>query len=423
MLVLALVGAACGTSTNNSSATTTTKAATVPSSAANGASPGITSSQVTLGNVSILSGPVPGLFQGAPDGVKAFFNYVNTTQGGVYGRKLVLRSADDQFSCTTNQSLTQSLVSQVFAFVGSFSLFDNCGAAVLRQNPQVPDVAYSLDPVAQALPNNFSPQPLQNGWRTGPLLYYKKHYPSAVRAVGTLVSNVPSSVASWNNEKAAMRSLGYNIVYDQTINPLTTDFSPYIAAMQQAGVKLLTLTNVDITRLALILNAAQQQGWHPMVLSAGGTAYDARLFTLTHPGAAEGLLNDQQQALYLPVPDSDASTTPEVKLFDEWMAKTNPGFSPDIFSVFAWASARLFVQALQAAGPNPTQASVMAALRNIHSFDSNGLLAPGDPADKKAPHCWVLIKVIGHKFVRYDSPATGFRCDGSYFQNTSSSGG
>ena len=37
------------------------------------ATTGITAKSVTVGNVSIISGPVPGLFEGAPTGVKAYF--------------------------------------------------------------------------------------------------------------------------------------------------------------------------------------------------------------------------------------------------------------------------------------------------------------------------------------------------------------
>ena len=84
--------------------------------------------------------------------------------------------------------------------------------------------------------------------------------------------------------------------------------------------------------------------------------------------------------------------------------------------MYGWASARLFVQALQAAGPKATRASLLAALRGTHQFDDNGLLAPGDPAGKGPPHCYILAQVHGGKFARLDSPPPGYRCDGTYFR-------
>jgi ABC-type branched-subunit amino acid transport system substrate-binding protein len=328
----------------------------------------------------------------------------------VNGRQLSLKSSDDAFSCEQNQSQTQSLSGQAFAFVGSFSLFDNCGANVLKAQPAIPDVAYSLDPVAQALPNNFSPQPLANSWRLGPLTYYKQKYPQAIKNVGALVANIASAQASWQNEKAAMQSLGYHISYERAANPLDTDFTADVVRMRSAGVQMVVV-NSDVKTIAHFLNNAQQQGFKPALVESVGPAYDASFFKLANPGASQQLLIDQQQALYL---GGDRSSTPEVNNFLTWMNKTHPGFAPDIYSAFGWASARLFVQALQSAGLNPTRAGVMAALQNIHSFDSNGLLATADPAGKKPPTCWVLIKTTSnnqYQRVSPPSPSQGFTCN------------
>src|SRR5262249_27094352 len=100
---------------------------------------GVTPTQVTLGNVVTLTGPIPGLFKGSQAGTDAYFQYVNST-GGVNGRKLVMKSADDALNCNQNQTQTQDLVGSVFAFVGSFAVFDNCGAKVFAANPTVADV-------------------------------------------------------------------------------------------------------------------------------------------------------------------------------------------------------------------------------------------------------------------------------------------
>jgi ABC-type branched-subunit amino acid transport system substrate-binding protein len=408
-IAIALVAAACGGgSSSSNSSTSTSNAPTTSAPSGTASDVGITPNQVTVGNVSILSGPVPGLFQGAPNGADAFFAYQNSL-GGVNGRKIVLKSSDDAFSCNQNQNETQSLIGQAFALVGSFSLFDNCGAKALQATPNVPDVSYSLDPVAQALPNNFSPQPMQNGWRLGPLTYYKQKFPQAITHVGALVANIPSALASWNNEKGAMQSLGYKISYERDINPLDTDFTSDVVRMRNAGVQMVVI-NTDVKTTAHFLNNAQQQAYKPQLVESLGTAYDGTFFKLVNPGAAQPVLNDQLQALYL---GGDAKTTPEVSLFDTWMAKTHPGSPPDIFSVFAWASARLFVQALQAAGVNPTRTSVLAALQKVHSFDSNGLLATADPAGKKAPTCWVLIKTNNNQYQRVQppSPPSGFTCN------------
>jgi hypothetical protein len=81
--------------------------------------------------------------------------------------------------------------------------------------------------------------------------------------------------------------------------------------------------------------------------------------------------------------------------------------------VYGWASARLFVQALEAAGPKATRAGVIAALKKIDDFDSNGLLAKTGPASKRPATCYAMVTIKGGKYQRLDPPS-GYRCDGQF---------
>src|SRR5581483_8449376 len=129
---------------------------------------GVTPSTITLGNVSLLTGPVPGLFKGAVVGTQAFFNYQNSL-GGVCGRKLQLDPRDDQFDANQNKAQYQDIIAKDFGFVGSFSVVDDGGAQVLSQHPDVPDVSQALSRNHVAVANNFSIAPIVPGWRLGSL--------------------------------------------------------------------------------------------------------------------------------------------------------------------------------------------------------------------------------------------------------------
>ncbi|HMC41711.1 MAG TPA: ABC transporter substrate-binding protein, partial [Acidimicrobiales bacterium] len=164
---------------------------------------GVTANSITVANISILTGPVPGLFAGAVNGTDAFLQYQNSL-GGVFGRRLNLAAADDQFDCGQNKALTESYVPKAFAFVGSFSLFDNCGAQVLSANPGVPDVHNALALDAQKEPNNFSSQPIRQGSALGPIDYFKSKAPGAITAAASLIGDVQSARDAWVGERAAM---------------------------------------------------------------------------------------------------------------------------------------------------------------------------------------------------------------------------
>lgn len=275
----------------------------------------------------------------------------------------------------------------------------------------VPDVGYSLSTARRAFELNFSPQPGRPGWRLGGLKYYTQKFPDAVKAVATLAPDIPSALATHNDMKAAAESLGWRFVYERRFGATETDFTADVVRMRQAGAKAFYVVGMDVKGLARVAKAMQQQGFRPELFATGGIGYDPSLVTLAG-SAVDGLINDQQQAMF---DGEDAGAVPEVALMNQWMQKVKPGYKPDIFATFAWASGRLFVQALKDAGPKATRAGLLAALRKIDKFDANGLLAEGGPASKRPPTCYIVVQIKGGKYSRLDTPPSGFRCDGGFF--------
>ena len=412
--VALLVAVACGSSKKTSSTATTSGSGptSTQSTAGNTASDvGVTPTQITIGNIVTLTGPIPGLFSGGQAATDAYFQYINS-KGGVFGRKLVLKTGDDGLTCNGYQTQLQTLGSSVFAFVGSWSDFDNCGVPYFTANPTIPDVHYLLSSQSYSEPGGFSPQPQPPGFRTGPFQYYAQKYPDAVKHVGALWSS--ASPTTFANQKAAMESVGFTYVYDRATQATETDFTVDIVRMKSLGVQFLNIRSQGVTTIAHIMNNAAQQNWHPQIVVTN-SQYDTNFFKLlSDPSNGNGIQTDQQFAMFL---GEDAATTPEVGLFNQWMKQTHPNQAIDLFGMYSWTAARLFVDALKTAGQNPTRAGVIAALKNIHSFDGNGMLAEADVGNKKPPACWMLLKVQDGKFVRVLPADKGFTCTptGYYF--------
>ena len=417
ILIVALVAGACGSS--KAAAPSSPSASTGPTTTFSGnnggaTDVGVTPTQITVGQTDILSGPVPGLFQGAKFGTQAYFNYINS-QGGVYGRQIKLDVGDDAFNGATNRTLTQAQIKNDFALVGGYSLFD--GAPVdLINAAKMPDITDALDSTRRASPYNFSVQPqTPGGWLLGPFDYYKQKDPAATQHVATLVADVASARATQDAMVAAMKADGYKIAYSRVVGVLETDFTADVVKMRQAGVQMVVISGLDIGGVSRLLAGMAQQGFKPKVFSSTGTAYDSTLIQRAGAAAAEGIFIDMTQSLYL---GEDASKVPAVKVFDDWMRKTNPNVRIDLFSLFGWTSAELFTDALKAAGPRATRTGLLAALHKITSFTANGLLPAANPGAKTPPTCWLHVQVHNGKFQRVDDPATGFRCnDHNYHQS------
>ena len=375
-----------------------TSAGPVSAASSQQSAPGVTSKTVTVGNIASLSGPIPGAFEGAPYGVEAYFAYINS-KGGVNGRKLVVTSTDDAFTCQGSINQTQQLMGNVFALVGNFSLYDSCQAQVLAKHPSVPDISYALSQQAKALPNLYSPQPSPPGSQTGPFRYLLSIHPQETK-VGAM-STTGSSAYSMRQQLAAMKSVGYKIVYTHSVPITQADYTSDILRMRNAGVNVLNIT--DLTFPGQLLAEARLQNWHPLIIDP--TLYSYTELETAGPGA-DGAYIPLLEAMFL---GQDRATNPAVDTFLTWINKTHPGFKPDLFTFYGWISAALFADALKAAGPNPTDSALYKQLKATNNFTAAGLVPSTDVGNKKPPLCYLMAQAQNNTWVR-DYPKEGFTC-------------
>ncbi len=374
--------------------------------------PGVTKTTVTVGNISVLGGPIPGLFQNAPYAVDAYFAYINS-KGGVNGRQLKLDSEDDAYSCPQNKAQTEALKNKVFALVGDFSVFDNCGVPTLKANPTFPDVsAVIADPTEYGLPNVYSASPSVPGGAAGPLRWIKANYPNTTK-VGTMITNNPGAIESFNrNGKPLLKALGFDLVYSRIYNATETDFTSDIIRMRQKGVNFIYTPSGTPQMYGRLLAAGAQQNYHP--LSYNGSSYTNAFAQLAPGGVGEGAIGYLSTAPFLEGP---TSSIPSVQLLNEWMTKTHPKTVIDSYAASGWANAALFVQALTQAGPNPTRQKLLDALKSMHSFNAGGFLPTTDVGGKQPVTCYLMVQYKGGKWVTVGTPGpTGFQCDpGGYY--------
>jgi len=349
-------------------------------------------------------------------GAQAYADYVNSS-GGVDGRKIVIDSSNDQFQGAPNEQETQAAVQKDFALVGSFSLEDSYGATVIAANPTVSNVSVALSQKASDLPNTFSVNPVRFGWGLGGLAYFKNLYPDDITHTGAIVSSEPAAQQTWTAEQQAMDSLGYKVVADPTYTVTQSDFTQDVIAMKNAGVKILFMEQLPQNYAGAVVQALDQQNYHPVVVL--GAAGYSEAFVPSSGGAAnaDGIWLDQSTALYL---GEDASVLPADQTFLHWIQVASPGFKPDLYTLYGWLSAELFVQALKRSGADPSRGSLMEQLRKITSFNGGGLVAEVNPVAKTPSGCYIIARVVNGAFVRMQDPPTtgstdGFRCDKPFF--------
>jgi hypothetical protein len=388
------------------------KADTCPTS---GTDVGLTSTTIDLGTIADLTGPVSGLFEGAAQGVETFANYINST-GGICGHSIHFDIADSQTNCSTNQNDTQSLIGKDFALVGSFSLYDGCGATVLKKNPTVPDLHVGLDPAAIALPNHFDIAAGTRGALTGPFAYLAHKYPTQVKHVGTITEDIPSAIAAQQNFVHAAESTGWKFVYSNSASPTSSNFTSQFQTMcQRAHIQLVYIETETAQNAATMMQNESQVGCKN-IINIIPIAYD-QAFLPDFQGNKDSLKVEGFNAYPLFFNAGDAANIPELNLFQTWFKRSFPGKPSSLYALYGWTYGRMFQQAFENAGPVANRKTVLAALDKIRNFTANGMMPPSDPSTKTSgTHCYVMWQLSGGSFSREGDPKSGYRCDGKFLR-------
>jgi ABC-type branched-subunit amino acid transport system substrate-binding protein len=227
------------------------------------------------------------------------------------------------------------------------------------------------------------------------------------------VGNQPAAVAAWGYSKKAMESLGYKVIYEDDFPPAQSNFEPDVVRMRADGVKMVYLISLNAPDAADFAAEAAQQNWHPEVFACAVCYTASFMKAAGGPSVVNGMYMNVAAVRFL---GEDSATVPEVSRFIHWLKADYPNFPPDQFSAYSWAEAALFVQALKGVGPHLTRAAVVAALRNTHSFDDYGLMAPSDVGSKKPSNCYLMLQINNGQYTKVDDPAQGFRCDAPYYR-------
>jgi ABC-type branched-subunit amino acid transport system substrate-binding protein len=400
-------GAATGSAGSAGSAGPATPSG--PAAAADGCtpgtatSPGVTSSEIKVGNVSQITGLVPGFAQTSVNGVRAYFNMVNNA-GGVCGRKLTLLTADDRFQSATNRSETEKMADQAIALVGNLSVVDDGGAPIIDAKG-IADISLGTTSARNSAKNNFSPNPIDPtpdaGNGIGRILEYFKST-AGISKPAIFYQDVATGANTARSYAKDFERAGIPVVATYPVAPTATNFNTQANDMKQKGVDFI-ITVAEVNAMSNLAKAFQSVGYFPKVPFYGAQVYGKKFLQLAGP-AAEGT----KVALIFAIPE-EAATNPAIASMATWYGRTAPGADLDFFSVLSWVAADMFVNALKAAGPDPTQAKIIGELQKLTDYTGNGLVGTINPAQKKTSPCFHVIEVSGGKWVK-TFPAQGFQC-------------
>jgi branched-chain amino acid transport system substrate-binding protein len=347
-----------------------------PASAAKQYGPGVTDSEIKVGQTMPYSGPVSA-WATLGRAEAAYFKMLNE-QGGVNGRKIELVSLDDGYSPPRTVEQTRRLVEQeeVLAIFSPFGTPTNTSIQKYLNAKKVPHLFLAAIGTKWADPQRFP-------WSIA--LWQDQYTETALHAKWLLNSHPNAKIAVlYQNDdfgkdylKGLKDGLGQKaaamIVAEASYEVTDPTIDSQIIALQSSGAD--TLVSFASPKFAaLSIRKIYDIGWKPVhIVAQPGTSVGSVL----RPAGLEksvGLI----AASFLKDPtDPQWRDDPAMKAWLAWMQKYYPeGDVTDWFNVYGYTVAQALVHVLKQCGDNLTRESVMSQATSLKDLELP-LLLPG----------------------------------------------
>jgi len=329
--------------------------------------PGITDTEIVLGSHVALSGFYGAVYAPLMQSVQAYFDYVNAEQGGVCGRKIVLKVEDDAFEPAKAAEAARKLVERdnVFAIVAGVGTAPHSAVWDYLNDLGIPDLWIMSGA------HKWGADPQAHPWSVG----FLADYAVAGTIFGKYISeNLPGkkvAVAYENTDSGWDWLAGLKNGLDPNKNELVseqsfeiTDASIFsqVANMKNSGAEVALIFSLPGFSAQAIKGAARL-GWHPQWFISYTNA-DPVMFRYVSPELMEGVLTLQGNKMY------DWTDDPAIAEHHRIMEEYG-GPTPSAFTVVGQSAAGLTVETLSRTCDNLTREGLMDAVESFKGFQGD----------------------------------------------------
>lgn len=348
---------------------------------------GITDSKITLANVSDLGGPVPGIFESAQLGTRAYVAYFNS-QSDICGRKLDVMSLDSRADAGADQKAYLEACDKAFAAVGSMSAFDS-GGANAAQSCGLPDIrSTSVNPERQKCTTCFATQPVSTDKVTDAYpKWFLKNYKEATQHAAVLYIDAGAAPVNAKSIAAAWKKAGFKVDYEQGIDVAEFNFAPYVQEMKNKGIKLVMYQG-PYQNTVKLQQAMKQQQFEPEVYLQDATIYDKRY---VQQAGSDG----DGSFVYMSNDLFENKNNKEMQLYLSWLQQVKPGATPNMYGLYAWSATRLFVEKSLSLGGRLDRKTLISAVKGVKDWTGNGLHAKQHIGPGLGAECAKVIQLKG----------------------------
>ena len=331
---------------------------TAGTTAALAQSQGVSKTEITLGSIQDLSGPIAGFGKQVRLGMMLRVDEANE-QGGINGRKLVLKVEDSAYDPKKAVLAAQKLVNQdkIFAMIAHIGTAQNLAAMPVQFEKNVVNffpvtAAREMYEPFHKLKYAFAATYFDQIRLAAPQLVKEKN----AKKVCTMYQDDEFGLEVMRGAEAGLKTINVELAEKTSYKRGATDFSSQTAKMKAAGCDFVILGTIIRETIGAI-GEARKTGFNPTFLGSsaaytdlihklGGKAMDGLYATMTsqHP--------------YL-----DEASQPIRFWANKYKTKFND--DPTVFSVYGYNAVDIFIRAAQKAGPNLSTDSFIKAMETM----------------------------------------------------------
>jgi branched-chain amino acid transport system substrate-binding protein len=327
--------------------------------------PGVTATEIKIGNTSPYSGPASA-YGTLGKTIVAYFKKVND-EGGINGRKINVITYDDAYSPPKMVEVVRRLIEQdqVAALLNTLGTPPNTAIHRYVNQKKVPHLFLATGASKWNDPKNFP-------WTMG---YQPSYHHEGVIFAQYVLKNIPDAkigILYQNDDygkdylKGFKEALGDAakklIIMEQTYEPTDPIVDSQIVNLKGSGANV--FFNVTIAKFsAQAIKKVHDIGWKPVHLLNINSASPGLILKTAGLDASRGLIS----VFYLKDPtDPQWKNDPAMKEWVAFMKKYYPdGNADDANNVYATLAAQTLVHVLKQSGTDLSRANVMKQAANI----------------------------------------------------------
>ncbi len=325
------------------------------SASVHSAQQGVTDTEIVLGSIQDLSGPLAGFGKQDRLGMMLAVDEINE-QGGINGRKLRLIVEDSGYDPKKAVLAAQKLVNQdkIFMMMGHIGTAQNMAAMPVQFEKNV----INFFPVTAAremyepfhrLKYSFAATYYDQMRRAVPQMIKEK----GLKKVCTIYQDDDFGLEVLRGGEAGLKTMGMDYTEKTSFKRGSTDFSSQVAKMKAAGCEMVVLGTIIRETIGTI-GESRKTGFNPVFL--GSSAAYTDLIHKLGGKAMDGLY----ATMTVQNPYTDETSQPIRFWANKYKTKFNE--DPAVFSVYGYLIINTFANAATKAGKNLTTDSFIKVM-------------------------------------------------------------